>query len=603
MPALSSTPHLVRSRWAAIGAAVAVTLGAGGLVGVSASPDTATALTPITPVRILDTRSGDRVGSLDIADASTPVRLRIAGAPNSGIPASGVTGVSLNVTVVDTRANDFGGYLTAYPCASTSSPRPDVSTLNFTSGQTLANAVTVPTSTDGHICIYVYGTAHVLVDANGYYSELDPPTSIDAYTTDETDTLLATKADQTDLDALAGNMVAKADLDALETLSGTVSSKADQTDLDALTTTVTGKADRRSLRPARPALPVPLAALTLVGDDVDVAIGDDGNPIVAYEDGNGSLLTTACTSIDCSGANTTSIIDDVSSSGNPAFVTITIGDNGLPLIAYTDTGTFRLHVAACSTADCTGPVTVTRLEQASDAGKYASLAIGVDGKPIIAYYVAASNSVRVLTCETADCAGPVTTVDLVSGQNSGFIDLAIGADGNPVIVFDSLNDGLKAIACSDTDCSGTPSVTQVDSSANILRHQVVIGVNGLPIVTYLDSGLVAFRSIACTEPDCSTFTGPTTLVTGKSHEPRSIVVADTGNPIVATYEMSSARASLIRCHDATCTSADDIEVASDGYAPDVAVTIGVDGTPALAYLDTGARQVTFAPLWWATGGR
>lgn len=159
---------LVRSRWAAIGAAVAVTLGAGGLVGVNAA-NTSSTLVPITPTRILDTRSGDRVGSLDMAGDSEPYRLKITGAGD--IPTTGVTGVSLNVTAVDTQANDYGGYVTIYPCASTSSAKPDVSNLNFVSGQTLANAVTVPVSGDGYVCLYVYGTAHLLADANGFYTE------------------------------------------------------------------------------------------------------------------------------------------------------------------------------------------------------------------------------------------------------------------------------------------------------------------------------------------------------------------------------------------------------------------------------------------------
>ena len=159
---------LVRSRWAAIGAAVAVTLGAGGLISVNAANNSST-LVPITPTRILDTRSGDRVGSLDVAGNSTPYRLKIVGAAD--IPTSGVTGVSLNVTAVDTQANDYGGFLSVYPCASTTSAKPDVSTLNFVTGQTLANAVTVPVSTDGYICFYVYGTAHLLADANGYYTQ------------------------------------------------------------------------------------------------------------------------------------------------------------------------------------------------------------------------------------------------------------------------------------------------------------------------------------------------------------------------------------------------------------------------------------------------
>ena len=164
---------LVRSRWAAIGAAVAVTLGAGGLISVNAAGDTSS-LVPITPTRILDTRSADRVGSLDTAGASDPYRLKVTGTTN--IPATGVTGVSLNVTAVDTQTNDFGGFVSVYPCASVSTAKPDVSNMNFGSGQTIANAVTVPVSTDGYICLYVYGTAHLLVDTNGYYTQTSAAT-------------------------------------------------------------------------------------------------------------------------------------------------------------------------------------------------------------------------------------------------------------------------------------------------------------------------------------------------------------------------------------------------------------------------------------------
>ena len=49
---------LVRSRWAAIGAAVAVTLGGGGLIGVSAASGDASSLKTVDPARILDTRVG-----------------------------------------------------------------------------------------------------------------------------------------------------------------------------------------------------------------------------------------------------------------------------------------------------------------------------------------------------------------------------------------------------------------------------------------------------------------------------------------------------------------------------------------------------------------
>lgn len=162
----------VRVRWAAIGAAVAVTLGAGGLVGVGATSSSSTdaTLVPVSPVRILDTRSGDRVGDLtDGASITVQVTGEVAtvGQGTKQVVPAGAAAITGNLTVVDTQANEYGGFATMYPCDAT---RPDASNLNFVSGVTVANSVAVPLSSAGTVCVYVYGTAHVLLDVSGYYS-------------------------------------------------------------------------------------------------------------------------------------------------------------------------------------------------------------------------------------------------------------------------------------------------------------------------------------------------------------------------------------------------------------------------------------------------
>jgi len=114
------------------------------------------------PVRLLNTRtSGIKVGKTD--GTGDAYDLTVAGA--GGLPASGMTSVALNVTVVDGEASNVGGYVTVYPCGT----RPDSSNLNFVNGQTVPNAVIAPVSNDGHVCFYVYGKAHLLVDAAGYF--------------------------------------------------------------------------------------------------------------------------------------------------------------------------------------------------------------------------------------------------------------------------------------------------------------------------------------------------------------------------------------------------------------------------------------------------
>ena len=123
-----------------------------------------TGVRPIAPARLADTRTTGRVGAGDGSGA--PLAVQVLG--RAGIPSAGVEAVALNVTVVDTSSPQVGvGYVTVYPCGS----RPDASTLNFGSGALVANSVIAPVGPDGRVCVYVYGTAHVLVDVAGYVVE------------------------------------------------------------------------------------------------------------------------------------------------------------------------------------------------------------------------------------------------------------------------------------------------------------------------------------------------------------------------------------------------------------------------------------------------
>ena len=123
----------------------------------------------VTPNRVMDTRNAvgvvnaTRVGNF--SGTATDLPFTILGADS--VPTSGVAAVSLNVTVSNTSAPDVGGYLTVYPC---STERPDVSNLNFSDGEIVANAVIVPVDNLGRICFHVYGTAHVIVDVNGWFA-------------------------------------------------------------------------------------------------------------------------------------------------------------------------------------------------------------------------------------------------------------------------------------------------------------------------------------------------------------------------------------------------------------------------------------------------
>ncbi|AUG78618.1 hypothetical protein CFP65_3838 [Kitasatospora sp. MMS16-BH015] len=115
--------------------------------------------TPVTPVRLLDTRTG---AGKAVGPGGT-VDLPVAGL--HGVPTTGLTAVSLNVTVT---GGTGPGYLTVYPHGAT---RPTASNLNWTPGQTIANLVTAKVS-DGKVSFYngSQGTVHVVADLLGQYS-------------------------------------------------------------------------------------------------------------------------------------------------------------------------------------------------------------------------------------------------------------------------------------------------------------------------------------------------------------------------------------------------------------------------------------------------
>ena len=147
----------------------------------------------VTPVRIMDTR--EALGGLKLAPGEVR-NLKVIG--HGDVPDTNAVGaVSLNVTVTDPTA---AGYVTVWPAGLT---RPLASNVNFTAGQTVANAVPVGVGDSGQISIYnSSGDTDVVVDVTGWYARSDisaprlesltiAPSSIDTSTGPQTVTVTA----------------------------------------------------------------------------------------------------------------------------------------------------------------------------------------------------------------------------------------------------------------------------------------------------------------------------------------------------------------------------------------------------------------------------
>lgn len=117
---------------------------------------------PLTPTRTLDSRPASKVGPYDTPWGPQTARsLAVAG--GATVPASAVA-VQHNMTVTDTSA---ASYLTVFPG---DQPQPLVSSLNWSTGRTVANQVITPIGGTGDIWIANRaGTADVIADVNGWF--------------------------------------------------------------------------------------------------------------------------------------------------------------------------------------------------------------------------------------------------------------------------------------------------------------------------------------------------------------------------------------------------------------------------------------------------
>ncbi|MBI4882639.1 MAG: hypothetical protein HY826_01135 [Actinobacteria bacterium] len=154
-------------RWAAIGAAVAVAIGGGALALVSAADGgTPSSFVPITPCRLLDTRSTSPVGPRSTPiTAGESLSVQVTGSNGSCVIPSSATAIVINVTAVGPTAASF---ITLFPADVS---LPNASNLNFTAGQSPApNLVTVSLSAGGAIKIFnESGNVNVIGDIAGYY--------------------------------------------------------------------------------------------------------------------------------------------------------------------------------------------------------------------------------------------------------------------------------------------------------------------------------------------------------------------------------------------------------------------------------------------------
>ena len=303
----------------------------------------------------------------------------------------------------------------------------------------------------------------------------------------------------------------------------------------------------------------PVDQVGIVGGYSSIAIGADGLPVISYRDEINAVLRVAkCGDAACSAGNTLTTVDDTGNVGE--FNRVRIGADGLPVIAYYDATNRDLKVAKCANAACTGESTITAVDSAGNAGGYTSIAIGADGLPVIAYsYLdGAEGDLRVAKCVNAACTGTstITTVDAVEDVGR-YTAIAIGADGRPVIAYSYASAAnLKVAKCANAACTGTSTVTTVDADGIVGSHiSIAIGADALPVISYSGSDSVAvwLKVAKCGDAACSAGNLPRIVdAVANAGYSTSIAIGADGLPVVSYFRGASAQLVVAKCANPSC---------------------------------------------------
>jgi hypothetical protein len=550
----------VRSRWAAIGAACAVALGAGGFGVVNAvvSSGEKSVFVPVSPIRVLDTRDNTEIsngtrrlvveGAITVADGSSQL-----------VVPSAASAVAVNITATSTRKNGGYGFVTVFPCVADSDAVPNASSLNFENGVDIANALSVTTSSNGSICLYVYGTADLIVDVAGYYVDHDHDDRY--YTEAEVDAALADKADITSL-----------------------------------------------LAPIAPSVPLAIDSAGSVGFFTSIAIGVNGNPVISHQDAiNNDLEVAVCNNPTCT-TSTKSTIDDIGSVGSDT--SIAIGVNGNPVISYHDGGDRNLKVAVCNNPTCTTSTNST-IDSTGDVGRFTSIAIGINGNPVISYHDAMNGALKVAVCNNPTCTTSTNSTIDSAGDVGLYTSIAIGVNGNPVIShLDAGNDDLKVAACDNPTCTTSTNST-IDSAGSVGWYtSIAIGVNGNPIISYWDGIGVDLKVAACYNPTCTgvseSFRSVRSTIDdiGSVGSDTSIAIGVNGNPVISYHDATNGALKVAVCNNPTCTTSTNSTIDSAGSVGGyTSIAIGVNGNPMISYFDLTNQDLKVFSPWWMAGGR
>jgi hypothetical protein len=234
-----------------------------------------------------------------------------------------------------------------------------------------------------------------------------------------------------------------------------------------------------------------------------LALDAAGNPVIAYLNsflgGYYKAHLLDCTNADCSGAQTPTFLGNA----YPGDIELTLDGYGLPVISFTDPNPYPI-VIRCGSADCSEIASHAGVDGWDDylylVGISMSFALDALDRPVFSYWSNYGNELKVVRCNSIDCAAPDSPVFVDETGNVGFYSsLELDADGLPIVsYYDQTNGNLKVVQCGNPYCSDGNRISVPDSVGEVGQYtSLALDSAGYPVVAYYDVTNEDLKVLTC----------------------------------------------------------------------------------------------------------
>jgi len=334
--------------------------------------------------------------------------------------------------------------------------------------------------------------------------------------------------------------------------------------------------------------------VSLFGSLADITIGSDGLPIISQRY-LGDLHVYKCLNLECS-----EWVNVTVDTTNVLYNSIAIGLDGLPIIVYQQSTT--IMAAKCNNMNCSSSTINTVTSSANSIGNYLSMKIGIDGRPVIAHYDFTNGDLRVAKCGNAICSSGNVDNSVDTTNDVGvYPSLAIGIDGLPIIAeYESFPGAdLRVVHCGNQACTSGNTITAVETANQVgVFPSIAIGDDGLAIIAHNHWDSTALRVFKCSNVVCSSGIGYEVDNTGDVGRDTAIMIGLDGFPIIVHYDAINSNLHFTRCGTKDCSGNylnkvfDTQSVSGFGT-----ITLGSDGLPIFTYNANRQRVVHCANPW------